>query len=118
MGFPSGSVIKNPPAMQESQETQVRSMGQKNPLEEGMAAHSSILARKKNLMDRGAWQATVHGVTKSRTQLSTYAVKLMWFLFSLSPVQSESHQMTEYLVMMLQLTCCVTFDKSVLFVEP
>ena len=117
-GFPGSSAIKNPPAMQESQETQVRSMGQKNPLEEGMATHSSILARKKNLMDRGAWQATVHGVTKSRTQLSTYAVKLMWFLFSLSPVQSESHQMTEYLVMMLQLTCCVTFDKSVLFVEP
>ena len=47
VGFPSGSVIKNPPAMQESQETQVRSMGQEDPLEEGMATHSSILARKK-----------------------------------------------------------------------
>ena len=69
-------------------------------------------------MDRGAWQATVHEVTKSRTQLSMHALKLMWFLFSLSPVQSESHQMTEVLVMMLQLTCWVTFDKSVLFVEP
>ena len=69
-------------------------------------------------MDRGAWQATVHGVTKSQTQLITYAVKLMWFLFSLSPIQSVSHQMKEVLVMMLQLTCCVTFDNSVLFVEP
>ena len=118
VGFPSGSVIKNPPAMQELQEMQVRSMGQEDPLEEGMATHSSILAGGRNLMDRGAWQATVHGVTKSRTQLSTYTVKLMWLLFSLSPVQSESHQMTEVLVMMLQLTCCVTFDKSALFVEP
>ena len=43
MGFPSGSVIKNPPAMQESQETQVRSMGQEDPLEDEMATHSNIL---------------------------------------------------------------------------
>jgi len=41
MGFPGGSAVKNPPAMQE---TQVRSLGQENPLEEGMAIHSSILA--------------------------------------------------------------------------
>ena len=31
-----------------------------NPLEKGMAAHSSILAWG-NPMDRGAWQATIHG---------------------------------------------------------
>ena len=41
MGFPSGSVVKNPPAMQE---TQVQSLGREDPLEEGMATHSSILA--------------------------------------------------------------------------
>ena len=35
-----------------------------------MATHSSILAWK-NPMDRGAWGATVHGVTKSQIQLST-----------------------------------------------
>ena len=44
MGFPGGSVVKNPPAMQEQQEMQVRSMGLKDPLEKGMATHSSILA--------------------------------------------------------------------------
>ena len=38
-------------------------------LEKGMATHSTILAWK-NLMDRGAWWATVHGVTKSQTRLS------------------------------------------------
>ena len=41
MGFPGGSVIKNLLAMQV---TQVRSLGREDPLEEEMAAHSSILA--------------------------------------------------------------------------
>ena len=36
--------IKNPPAMQETQETWVGSLGQEDPLEEEMTAHSSILA--------------------------------------------------------------------------
>jgi len=36
------------------------------PLEEGITTHSSILAWRTP-MDRGAWQATVHGVTKSLT---------------------------------------------------
>ena len=41
-------------------------LGQEEPLEKEMATHSSILAWKI-LMDRGAWQATVHGVIESRT---------------------------------------------------
>ena len=44
MGFPSGSVVKNPPAMQEPQEIWVGSLGHEDPLEEGMATQSSILA--------------------------------------------------------------------------
>ena len=36
--------IKNPPAMQETKETGVQSLGQEDSLEEGMATHSSILA--------------------------------------------------------------------------
>ena len=43
-GFPDGSAVKNLPAMQEMQETRVPSLGWKDPLEEGMATHSSILA--------------------------------------------------------------------------
>ena len=39
--FPGGSVVKNPPV---KQETQVRSLGGEDPLEEGVATHSSILA--------------------------------------------------------------------------
>ena len=58
--------VKNLPAMQE---TWVPSLGWEDPLEEGMASHSSILAWRMP-MDRGAWQAAVHGITKSRTWLS------------------------------------------------
>ena len=35
--------VKNPSVMQEMQETRVQSLGQEDPLEKGMAAHSSIL---------------------------------------------------------------------------
>ena len=48
------------------QEMLVRSMSQEDPLEEGMATHSSILAQRIP-MGRGTWQAMVHGVTKSQT---------------------------------------------------
>ena len=51
------------------QETWVQFLSQEDPLEKGMANHSSIL-NLANSMNRGAWQATVHGVTKSWTQLS------------------------------------------------
>ena len=44
MGFPGGSAGKNPPAMQEPQETWVRSLGQEDTLEEGMAIQASVLA--------------------------------------------------------------------------
>ena len=56
-------LVKNLPAMQE---TSVRVPGQEDPLEEGMAIHSNILAQG-NPMDRGAWRATVYGVAKSWT---------------------------------------------------
>ena len=51
------------------QETLVRFLGQEDPLEEGMATHSSILVWGIP-MDRGAWWAAAHGVPKSQTQLS------------------------------------------------
>ena len=36
--------VENLPALQETQETRVQSLGQEDPLEEGMTTHSSILA--------------------------------------------------------------------------
>ena len=44
MGFPAGLAVKSPPAMQESQEMQVQSLGQEDPLEKEMATHSRVLA--------------------------------------------------------------------------
>ena len=55
--------VNNPPAVWE---TWVGSLDWEDPLEEGVATHSSILAWRIP-MDRGAWQAAVHGVAKSRT---------------------------------------------------
>ena len=46
VGFPSGSVVKHLPAVQEMQETWVPSLGWEDPLEKGMATHASILAWK------------------------------------------------------------------------
>ena len=67
--FPAGSVVKNPPASAGAA-GDVGSIpglgsspggGNGNPLQ-----HSCL----GNPMDRGFWWATVHGVTKNRTQLS------------------------------------------------
>ena len=69
MGFPSGLAVNNLPAMEETREMWVQSLGWEDPLEEGMPAYSSILSWRIP-MDRGAWRATVHGVTKSQTQMS------------------------------------------------
>ena len=44
VGFPGGSVGKVPPAVQQMQETWVQSLGWEDPLEKGMATHSSSLA--------------------------------------------------------------------------
>ena len=44
MGFPGGSAVTDPPAVQEKQETQVRSLGHEDPLEENMEIHSSIFS--------------------------------------------------------------------------
>ena len=52
-------MVKNRPA---TQETQVQFLGWEDPLEKEMATHSSILAWR--ITDRGAWQATVHGVAE------------------------------------------------------
>ena len=64
VGFNFAQMVMNPPAMQE---TWVRSLGQEDPLEGGMATYSSVLAWRIP-MDRGAWLATFHGVIKSWTR--------------------------------------------------
>ena len=60
-------MVKNPPAMQE---TQVQSLRLEDPLEKGMATHSSILAQKIPWTEEPGEATLVHIVAKSRTQLS------------------------------------------------
>ena len=68
MGFPlqyvwaslAAQMVKNLPAMQE---TRVHSLGWEDALKEGMAIYSSILTWRIPMV-RGAWRATVHGITK------------------------------------------------------
>ena len=62
--LPFGSVVKNTPAMQETQAMCVWSRGQEDPLEEGMATHSSILARKITWTEKpgGLWSMGVQRV--------------------------------------------------------
>ena len=62
MDFPGGSDGKESPC-------NAGDLSWEDPLEEGMAIHSSILIWRIP-MDRGIWWTTVHRVTKSRTQLS------------------------------------------------
>ena len=64
-----------------------------------MATHSGILAWRIP-MDRGAWRATVHGVTKSRTQLSDSAQHRVYIEVSLT-----SEHMGFMQVVFLQPSC-------------
>ena len=76
-------MVKNPSAIWEPW---VRSLGWEDPLEEGVATHSGILAWRIPT-DRGIWQATVHGITKSQTRLSDLAH--MWY--PRSPARDGTH---------------------------
>ena len=73
-GFPGGSAVKNPPAVQEMKGSRVGSLGREDPLEEGMAAHSNIHAWRIPV-DRGSRQVAVHVVTKSWTRLKRLSMQ-------------------------------------------
>jgi len=64
-------LVKNPP---EKQVILVRSLGSEDPLEKGKATYPPQYSGLESSMDRGAWQATVHGVPKSQTQLSDFHI--------------------------------------------
>ena len=78
-------------------------LGLEDPLEEGRATHSSILAWRIP-MDRGAWQAIVHGVTKSQTRLSNFHFhsindSSLSFLFLYNNYMAESEEELKSLLM-------------------
>ena len=60
-------MVKNPSAIQETQETQIQSLGREDPLKKRIATHPSIFAW------RILWtEATVHGVAKSLARLDDF----------------------------------------------
>ena len=61
-------MVKNPPAMQELQETQVRSLDGEDPLEEEMATRSNILAWEVLQTEEpgGLWSMELRRVTKQQ----------------------------------------------------
>ena len=80
-GFPGGSVGKNPPAVQERQETQVGSLNREGPLEEGMASHSSILSWRMPWTEMPGELQSMSGKQLDRTE---------WLVLSLSErIQEE-----------------------------
>ena len=93
-------MVKNLPAMWE---TWVRSLGWEDPLEKGMATHSSILSWRI-FMDREAWQATFHGVAKRQTRLSDFNVnvKLNNITFTLKMLNSNKGNKTTVQVNKIQ----------------
>ena len=65
MGFPGGTVVKNPPATQQTQEIWFPSLGREDIRENETATHSSILAWKIPWREEpGSLEARVHGVTR------------------------------------------------------
>ena len=78
LGYPVflvGLVVKDSAYQCRRGETGVQSLGEEDPLEEEMGNYSCIHAWK-NLLDRGVWWATDHGVTKRQTQLRSHTCRL------------------------------------------
>ena len=70
-GFPGGSVVKNPPASGGD----ARDSGSIPGLRRASGGGNGDSLQYSRLgypMDRGGWQATVHGVTKNQMRLSTH----------------------------------------------
>ena len=76
-GFPGGTVINNLPANARDS----RDLGSIPDLERspgGRKGNPLQYSDLENLMDRGSWQAIVHGVAKSQTQLSMPALYIYY----------------------------------------
>ena len=68
VGFPGGSVVKNLPANAGDRDS-VSGLGRSSG---GGNSNPLQYSHLENPTDRGAWRATVHGVSKSRTRLNTH----------------------------------------------
>jgi len=80
LGFPSGSVVKNLTAIQELRKTRVRSLGREDPLEEGIATHSSILSWRipwqRSLVGYSPWGHTESDTTEVTAATAVYKLRV------------------------------------------
>ena len=72
MGFPGGAVVKNPPA-KTGDARDVGSIPGSGRSPGGGTGNSLQYSCLKNSMDRGAWRATAHGVTKTQSWLNEHS---------------------------------------------
>jgi len=100
-GFPNGSVVENLPAMQE---TRVLSLSGEDPLEKGMATHSSILAWRTpwteesgSLQSIGSQRAGHDWGDWAHTPQDKRCLELhIYFLLSGSPTRTKLQKMRDY----------------------
>ena len=79
--FPGGTSVKKPACQcRRHKRHRFYPWVGKIPLEKGMATHSHYPCLE-NPMNRGTWQAIVHGVAKSQTQLKQLSMKPLWSCF-------------------------------------
>ena len=79
MASPGGSVLRNPPA---NTGDQVQSLGEKDSLEKEGNASFLQYSCLRNPMDRGIWEATVHGVARvGHEETKTKKKRTVWVSF-------------------------------------
>ena len=73
MGFPGGASGKEPACQCRRHKMWLRSLGQEDPMQEGMTTYSRTLA-----MDRGTWPATAHWAVRSWTRLKRHSMQCIY----------------------------------------
>ena len=89
MGFPGGTVVKNPPANAGNARDMGLTPGSRRPpgaVDDNPLQYSCL----ENSMDRSLWWATVHRLTKRRTCLSEWACTLCQYDFTLTSLITSS----------------------------
>ena len=86
--------------MQETQEMQVQSLGQEEPLEEKMATHSSILAWKIPCTE--SLEATVHGITESDMTETHTGARAIHICFRVTLILKFEHQIIPRSMLIVQ----------------
>ena len=110
-GFPGGSVVKNPTvnAGDAGDVGSISGSGRCPREEHGNPLEYSCL---ENPMDRGAWQVTVHGVAKNRTQLGEYHFTSLPFSLSPSKGLPKGWGREDLLITVLIVTQCLKTAKQ------